>query len=123
MATTPVIGNARDTNIELIMRQTRTLTQGDNDTNTEDTYGISAITLFYDEVVTRVFTPSEGNTIQDIDYVDRVVSVNESGITATEGLFEMSSSTPISTEALVVPENDIPLITRYHRVKYLIKAH
>ena len=121
--TIPESSNARDTNIELIMRQTRQLTQGDNDTLTEDTYGISAITLFYDEVVTRVFTPSEGNTIQDIDYVDRVVSVNESGITATEGLFEMSSSTPISTEALVVPENDIPLITRYHRVKYLIKAH
>lgn len=121
--TVPESSNARDTNIELIMRQTRTLTQGDNDTNTEDTYGISAITLFYDEVVTRVFTPSDGNTIQDIDYVDRVVSVNESGITATEGRFEMSSSTPISTEALVVPENDIPLITRYHRVKYLIKAH
>ena len=41
---------------------------------------------------------------------------------SSEGKFEMSSSTPISVTADAIPESNIPLITKYHRVKYLIKA-
>lgn len=118
----PEGGNMRDRDIDLILRQTRVLSAGDNTDNNEDTYGISAITLFYDEVTTQVFTPADGNTICDIDYVDRTITVADSGMLSTEGTFEMSASTPISVEALTVPERDIPLITKYHRVKYLIKS-
>lgn len=115
--------NVRDTNILIILRQTRNDGQDDNATNTEDNYGLAAVTTFFDEVTTREFTPAVGNTITDVDYVSTVVSPTLAGLTATDGLFEMSSSTPISTTALVSPERDIPLITRYHRVKYLIKSY
>ena len=120
--TIPENSDIRDSNIELILTQTRVTTQDDNASFTEDNYGISAMTLFYGEVTTRVFTPSDGTTLCDIDYVDRVVNVAESGMISSEGTFEMSSSTPISVTAEAVPESNIPLITKYHRVKYLIKA-
>ena len=118
----PENSDARNNNMELIVRQTRVTTQDDNSSFTGDNYGISAMTLFYGEVTTRVFTPSDGTTISDVDYVDRVVNVAESGMISSEGTFEMSSSTPISVTAEAVPESNIPLITKYHRVKYLIKA-
>ena len=69
-----------------------------------------------------MFTPSNGSTITGIDYVDRNVNVVESGLITSEGTFEMSSSTPITVSSTAVPEIDIPLITKYHKVKYLIKA-
>ena len=112
----------RQNNIELILRQTRPAGNDDNATSTEDNYGMSAFTVFYDEVTTRVFTPSDGQTISDVDFITKNVSVTEAGLISTDGFFEMSSSTPISTTALVSPENDISLVTKYHRVKYLIKA-
>ena len=119
----PANSNAKDDDIQLILRQTRPAAQGDNATNTEDNYGISAITIFYDEVTTRNFVPTEGNYIRDIDYVDTTVSVNQAGLGGSEGQFEMSSSTPISTTVNAIPESDIPLITRYHKVRYLVKAN
>lgn len=119
----PEADNIRDSNILIILRQTRNSGQDDNATNTEDNYGLAAFTTFFDEVTTREFTPSVGNTISGIDYVSTTVNPNLAGLTATDGLFEMSSSTPISTTALVSPESNIPLITRYHRVKYLIKSY
>jgi hypothetical protein len=113
---------ARGASVELILRQTRPQNQDDNSVVTEDNYGVSMITLFYDTRTELVFTPGNGSTLANIDSVTRNISAIQSGIVTTDGTFEMSSSTPVSTTALVVPENDIPLITRYHRVKYLIKA-
>ena len=118
----PDNSSAKQSGVELLLRQTRVVTQDDNATNTLDNYGISAMTLFYNEVTTRVFTPTDGTEICDIDYVDRTVNVVESGMSSDEGLFTMSSSTPITVTAEAIPENNIPLITKYHRVKYLIKA-
>lgn len=112
----------RQNNIELILRQSRPAGNDDNTTATQDNYGMSAFTVFYDEVTTRVFTPSDGQTISDVDEIVTNVSATQAGMISTDGLFEMSSSTPISTTALVSPENDISLVTKYHRVKYLIKA-
>jgi len=114
--------NARGSSMELILKQTRPASQDDNAETTFDNYGISAITMFFDEYIERTFVPSNGSTIEDVDFVDDIVTALSSGIVVSEGAFEMSSSTPISTTALVSPENNIPLITRYHRAKYLIKA-
>ena len=118
----PENSNLRNNGMQLILRQTRTANQDDNATNTEDNYGISAISFFYDSVTTREFVATANNTIRDVDYVDVTVDAQKAGLVASEGSFEMSSSTPISTTALVVPESNIPLITKYHRVKYLIKS-
>ena len=118
----PENSNARASAVELFVRQTRVLTQDDNSDPTLDNYGISAMALFYGEITTRVFTPTDGTEICDIDFVDRTVNVIESGLSSDEGLFTMSSSTPITVTAEAIPEVNIPLITKYHRVKYLIKA-
>ena len=109
--------------VDLIIRQTRNAGQDDNAVASEDNYGISMMTFFYDEVTTKTFVPSDGNTISDVDFLDYDIGVVQAGLAAEDGNFLMSSSTPISTTALVVPENNIPLITKYHRVKYLIKAY
>lgn len=112
----------RRNNIEIILRQTRPSGNDDNSTSTEDNYGMSAFTIFYDEVTTRVFTPADGQTISNVDFINTTVTATGAGLISTDGFFEMSSSTPISTTALVSPESDISLVTKYHRVKYLIKA-
>lgn len=120
--TLPDGSDIRRNNIELILKQTRPAGNDDNDINTEDNYGMSAFTIFYDEVTRREFTPADGQTITDVDFINTTVSATQAGFISTDGFFEMSSSTPISTTALVQPESDISLVTKYHRVKYLIKA-
>ena len=62
------------------------------------------------------------NSDDGIDQVRREVSAVGAALTVGDGTFTMSSSTPITTTATVTAENNIPLITKYHRVKYLIKA-
>ena len=64
----------------------------------------------------------EVNQDVGIDQVRREISALNASLQINDGTFTMSSSTPITTTALVTAENDIPLITKYHRVKYLIKA-
>ena len=102
----------------------------------DDNYGLGAITLFFDSTIVTTFISTGGATLQGnldvggqpinsddgIDQVRRDVSAVGAALTVTDGEFSMSSSTPITTTATVSAENDIPLITKYHRVKYLIKA-
>ena len=102
----------------------------------DDNYGLGAITLFYDSTIVSTFISTGGATLQGnvdeggneinsddgIDQVRREVSAVGAALTVTDGEFTMSSSTPITTTATVSAENNIPLITKYHRVKYLIKA-
>ena len=101
-----------------------------------DNYGLGAITLFYAPRTVTTFVSTGGATLlgnvdvggqpinsdDGIDQVRREVSAVGAALTVTDGVFTMSSSTPITTTATVSAENNIPLITKYHRVKYLIKA-
>jgi hypothetical protein len=97
-----------------------------------DTYGLSSVTIFYDpqQVTTFVsaggtFLPGNANNTgldTGINEVRRTVSAIQSGITVSDGTFTLSSSTPVSTTASATPTIPLPLITRYHKVKYLIKA-
>ena len=105
-------------------------------TETDDNYGLGAITFFFDPVLTNTFVSTGGATMlgnvdvggqeinsdDGIDQVRREVSAVGAALTVTDGVFTMSSSTPITTTATSTAENNIPLITKYHRVKYLIKA-
>ena len=118
----PAENNIKQNNINLMLRQTRPAGQDDSADMSKDNYGLSMMTLFYDEVTTQVFTPSDGSTIGGIDTVTRVIDPVDASMIAGDGQFTMSSSTPITTSVTALPENNIPLITRYHRVKYLIKA-
>jgi len=118
----------RSSGTSLILRQQR-LSTGSID---GDTYGLSSVTIFYDpqeisEFVTSGSSSLPGNAnntgnATGIDEVRRVVSATNSGITVSDGTFKLSSSTPISTTATATPKTPIPLVTRYHKSKYLIKA-
>ena len=102
----------------------------------DDNYGLGAITFFYEPTLVSTFISTGGASLQGnvdeggneinsddgIDQVRREISAVGAALTVTDGNFTMSSSTPITTTASVSAENDIPLITKYHRVKYLIKA-
>ena len=105
-------------------------------TSTDDNYGLAAITTFFAATTTNTFISTGGATLtgnvdlggnainsdDGIDQVRREVSAVGAALTVGDGTFTMSSSTPITTTATVTAENNIPLITKYHRVKYLIKA-
>ena len=118
----PEGASIRQGDIYLYLRQTRPPGQDDNTNEDEDNYGLAGIHLFYDEETNQVFTPADGSLIGGIDVVDTTISPVDASMLAGDGKFTMSSSTPITTSVIASPENNIPLITRYHRVKYLIKA-
>ena len=125
----------KDAVIYLIFEQNRT---GEYQTSSpfDDNYGLGAITLFYAPTFSTTFISTGGATLQGnlnaagepvnsdtgIDQVRRTVTALDASLQINDGTFTMSSSTPITTTATVTAENDIPLITKYHRVKYLIKA-
>ena len=125
----------RDPSVTLILEQDRGPVYQTASAN-DDNYGLAAITLFYDTQTETQFISTGGATLTGnldeggqpinadtgIDQVRREVSAVQAALTVTDGQFTMSSSTPITTIATVSAENDIPLITKYHRVKYLIKA-
>ena len=126
----------RDDNITLILSQDRPGGANDNNTANADNYGLAAITMFYDPFIQNTFVATGGasipgnlddaglpiNSNEGINQVRREVTSIDAALTVTDGTFTMSSSTPIVTTAEVIAESDIPLITKYHRVKYLIKA-
>jgi len=125
----------RDNEITLILEQDRGPVY-QTATSTHDNYGLAGITFFYAPTTTNTFVSTGGATLQGnvdvggnpinsddgIDQVRREVSAVGAALTVGDGTFTMSSSTPITTTATVTAENNIPLITKYHRVKYLIKA-
>ena len=131
----PESDQMRDTDVTLIFEQNRV---GEYQTtpSTDDNYGLGAVTFFFDAQSVSTFVSTGGATLQGnlnaagqevnadtgIDQVRREVTALNASLQINDGQFTMSSSTPITTTALVTAENDIPLITKYHRVKYLIKA-
>ena len=131
----PESDQIRDTDVTLIFEQNRV---GEYQTtpSTDDNYGLGAVTFFFDPQTVSTFISTGGATLQGnldeggqeinsddgIDQVRREVTAVGAAMTVTDGQFTMSSSTPITTTATVTAENNIPLITKYHRVKYLIKA-
>ena len=125
----------RATDVTLIIEQDRGPTY-QSAAATDDNYGLAAISFFYAPRFEQTFVSTGGATLlgnldvgsqpinsdDGIDQVRREVTAVGAAMTVTDGQFTMSSSTPITTTATVTAENNIPLITKYHRVKYLIKA-
>ena len=119
--------------VMLILRQVRPSNSGsDWDDDGADVWGLAEFGIRYGEVTAQVFTPSTNSEIpgntgtcgpdSGIDVVRKTVSAAQSNIRFTDGTFALSSSTPISISATATPQENIPLVTRYHRAKYLIKA-
>lgn len=128
--------SARADGIYIILRQNRPEGSGDNDAagtgNTNDNWALSQFGLTYDTAFEQVFTPSVDATLPSntgecgpdvgIDVIRRTVSARKTNIRFTDGSFQLSASTPLSVTAKSRVQETIPLITRYHRSKYLIKA-
>lgn len=124
--------DARTSGVYLIIRQNRPTGAGDNDTNTNDNFGLAQFGIVYGEISQTTFVPSltsslpgnEGNCGPDegIDVIRRTISAGQSNIRFTDGTLKLSSSTPISVSSEARVTETIKLATRYHRVKYLIKS-
>jgi len=135
VSTIPIPENVKDATVTFVIEQDRGPTY-QTAPETDDNYGLGALTLFYAPRIVETFVSTGGATMlgnldlgsqpinsdDGIDQVRREVSSVQAAMTVTDGTFTMSSSTPITTTATVTAENNIPLITKYHRVKYLIKA-
>ena len=129
--------DARANGIYLVIRQDRPESAGDNDAVPEglrnDNWGLAQFGIVFGEVTVNVFVPSSDATLpgnatpncgpaSGINVVRRSVSSSDSNIRFTDGLFTLTGSTPVSVTADARTTENIPLITRYHRAKYLIKA-
>ena len=128
--------DARANGMYLIVRQTRPDNSGDNDDPTEgdsnDNWGISLFGVRYTTFLDRVFIPTlnatmpgnEGSCGVDdgIDVIRRSVDAGESNIRFTDGTLNLSTSTPVSVLGTAQVQTTLPLVTKYHRSKYLIKA-
>ena len=128
--------DARANGIYLIVRQTRPDNSGDNDDpsagDENDNWAISKFGVRYATYNDRVFIPTldatlpgnEGTCGPDdgIDVIKRVVDAGASNIRFTDGTFNLSASTPVSVTGTAQVQETLPLVTKYHRSKYLIKA-
>lgn len=117
---------ARKSVVYLYVMQDR---QGNQD---DDDWGLAEFGIVYGEVSNRVFTPASNSTLpgnngtcgpnSGIDVVRKTITAAQSNIRFDQGTLTLSTSTPISVTGTATVEDVIPLITRYHRAKYLIKA-
>ena len=128
--------DAKENGIYLIVRQTRPDNSGDNDDpalgDENDNWGLALFGLRYATYTDRVFIPTLDATLPSnegdcgpedgIDVVKRIVTANESNIRFTDGTFKLSASTPVSVTGTAQVQTTLPLVTKYHRSKYLIKA-
>ena len=129
--------DARADGVYLVIRQERPAGAGDNDDVPDglsnDNWGLAQFGVVYGEITENVFVPSSDATLpgnepsscgpdSGINVVRRTVSANASNIRFTDGVFTLTGSTPVSVSATARTTEDIPLLTRYHRAKYLIKA-
>jgi len=74
---------------------------------------------YYNSTVGTGDLLSSSNSADDYSFN---ISAAETGMTISQGDFQLTGASPISVTATIVPNGDIPLLTRYFRVKYLIKA-
>lgn len=68
---------------------------------------------------------SQNSAGQQVDFfMNKVYSISpgEAGITLNEGTVTMTGGEQLAVSATIVPQTAVPLILKYFRVKYLIKA-
>jgi len=120
---------AQTENTRFQIRQSRSAPTGSNDNSgTNDNFGIVEMNYEQKELTQLVFVPSEGqiavaNDEQQYSIGGPANSIYPAGIFANDVTFTLSSSTPIIPVAALDPDNVIPLIEPYFLVKYLVKAY
>lgn len=119
--TLPTDSSARDVDVYFKIVQKRSAT-GDNTTPNTDNYGISRITFSYLPKLTTTFVATSGYLPSDISSKTYTVTGIGSGITVNDIKFNLTSSIRLTPTPYLLPNGVIPLVEKYHRVKYLIKA-
>ena len=114
--------NAQAANTYFKIAQNRSSGGTDNSIIYSDNYGISQITFTYLPTTQTVFIPTAGYLPSDIASKTYVVNGYNSGITVNDVKFNLTSSIRLTPTPYLQPTGVIPLVERYHRVKYLIKA-
>ena len=113
----------RVNNLILEVRQTRSSTGN----STGDNFGIDYVSFQHEEVEQTITTYPSGKSDLGIEFVTEVIPptgdpINAAGLDVNEGTFTLSSAVKLNVSSYLQPEIDIPLLTRYHLVKYMIRA-
>ena len=114
----------RVSNLILEVRQERAA--GGNPDN--DNFGIDYVSFVHDEVEQTITSYPSGKTDLGIEFVTERIEpqgdpINSAGLDVNEGTFTLSSAVKLSVSSALTPDIDIPLLTRYHLVKYMIRAY
>ncbi len=120
----PITATYQVVNLILEVRQTRS--GAGNPQN--DNFGIDYVSFIHDEVETTVTTYPSGKADLGIEFVTERIEpqgdpLNSAGLEVNEGTFTLSSAVKLNVDSSLQPEIDIPLLTRYHLVKYMIRAY
>jgi len=114
----------RVSNLIMEVRQSRSAS-GNEDL---DNYGIAKVSMIHAEGEVTTYTTQAGRLDLGIESIQEVIApqgdpVNSAGITVNDGKFTLSSAVKLNVTPSLQPEVDIPLVTRYHLVKYMIRAY
>ena len=114
----------RVSNLLMEVRQVRAST-GNAD---EDNYGIGKVTMIHAEGEVTTYVTQAGRIDLGVEYIQEVIPpqgdpINSAGITVNDGKFTLSSAVKLNVIPSLQPDIDIPLVTRYHLVKYMIRAY
>ena len=120
----PITATYQVNNLILEVRQTRS--GAGNPEN--DNFGIDYVAFIHDEIETTVTTYPSGKADLGIEFVTERIEpqgdpLNSAGLEVNEGTFTLSSAVKLNVDSSLQPEIDIPLLTRYHLVKYMIRAY
>jgi len=124
MVDIPLPTNMKVTNLVLEVRQTRS-GSGNAD---NDNFGIDYVAFAHDTKEETITTYPSGKADLGIEFVTERIEpqgdpLNSAGLEVNEGTFTLSSAVKLNVDSSLQPDIDIPLLTRYHLVKYMIRAY
>ena len=114
----------RVSNLLMEVRQSRSASGNEE----LDNYGIAKVSMIHAEGEVTTYTTQAGRLDLGVESIQEVIApqgdpVNSAGITVNDGKFTLSSAVKLNVTPSLQPEVDIPLVTRYHLVKYMIRAY
>ena len=120
----PLPNAYRVANVIFEVRQTRS---GSGNPNL-DNFGIDYVAFAHDEVEQTITTYPSGKADLGIEFITERIEpqgdpLNSAGLEVNEGTFTLSSAVKLNVDSSLQPDIDIPLLTRYHLVKYMIRAY
>ena len=120
----PLPQSMRVSNLILEVRQSRSAAGNANN----DNFGIDYVSFIHAEVENTITTYPSGKTDLGIEFITERIEpqgdpINSAGLDVNEGTFTLSSAVKLSVDSALIPDIDIPLLTRYHLVKYMIRAY